>query len=277
MKKAIVLFLALVLTAALCACTAGSSGSSPASVTIPETVLADAQGIKAVAKSIGPYQGEYIRLDRALLIEVTNSTEKAVSVGLTRASVNGCMVEVPMNYIVNPGETTTYPATFDDDRLAKFGITTIADLQFVFKVEDEETYETLLETQPIQIQTSAAASVSPVQEPAGQVVYDADGIRVLALTPYDSEYLGPTVDLYVVNGTDKTIDLRASSCTLNGKPVECYYGSFATPGKRSLDGLSFDEADRPEKIESLTLSLAIMDYQTGDPIVEATAPVTLTF
>lgn len=273
MKKAILLFLTLVLTAALCAC----GTSSPASATIPETVLADAQGIKAVAKSIGPYQGENLRLDRALLIDVTNSTEKTISVGLTRVSVNGCMVEVPMNYLVEPGKTTTYPAAFDDDKLAQFGVTAIADLEFVFKAEDEETYETLLETQPIQIQTSDAASVSPVQEPAGQVVYDAGGVRVLALTPHDTEYLGPAVDLYVVNGTDKAVSLSAAACSLNGKPVECYYGSFATPGKRSLDSLSFEDKDRPGKIESLTLSLNILDGETGDPLVEATAPVTLTF
>jgi len=43
------------------------------------------------------------------------------------------------------------------------------------------------------------------------------------------------------------------------------------------DFYTFDGEEKPEKIESFTLSFSISDADTGDVIVEKTDPVTLNF
>lgn len=246
-------------------------------VKIEETVLADEQGIKAVAKSFGKYEGELFPSDYALMIDVTNNTDKNVSVGLNNASVNGYMVGTNFSINIEPGKTELYPASFNDFDIEKYGITTFADFEFCFKAEDADTNETIIETKPISIKTSAADSYDYKYDESGKVVYDADGVKIIAKNTFEDDFLGQCVNFYVSNQTDKNISVMANEGTVNGKPAEIIFGSDVFSGKHAIDMLSLGENDRVDKIESLTLKFTIYDSDSGEPIVEPIDSIDVTF
>lgn len=287
MKKILALLVALLLcmtTLAACGNTQNTdskdqnSQSSSGEVTVEEQTIFDDQGIKAVVKGFGKYEGEMTSFDQALLIEVTNSTEKNISFGLNHCSVNGYTIDSNYSYTIEAGKTNTYPGVFDNAKLDALGVTTIADFEFCIVAEDEETYETLIESDPISVKTSAYEGFEYTYDESGTVLYDTDGIKIIAQGTEEDEFLGPCVKIYVANNSDKGIAVGVASCSVNGKEInDIFFGADPAAGKHSIEPLSFGDEERPEKIESLTLSFSIYDWDTGDAIVEKTEPVTVTF
>ena len=261
-----------------CGDTQNASQDGAGEVTVEEQTIFDDQGIKAVVKGYGKFEDELLSYDRELLIDVTNNLDQDISFGLRQCSVNGYMVESYYSYTIETGKTETYPVIFDASELESLGITTIADYEFCIVAEDNDTYETLVESDPIIIKTSAYEGFEYKFDESGTVVYDTDNVKIIAKDQTEDEFFGPCVSIYVANDTDKNIMVSAASCSVNGKEVQDYYfGSEPAAGKHSIDLLSFGEDERPEKIESLTLSFAIYDFDTGDPIVEKTEPATVEF
>lgn len=284
MKKIFALLIALLLcVTAFAACsgsgsTDSSQQSSAGEVTIEETTILDEQGIVAVAKSFGKYEGEWLVSDHALVIDITNNTEKAISLGLRNLSVNGCMLYDGFSVNVEPGQTGTLPVDLEEATLENYGISTVADFEFNIAVEDGETYETLFESDPISIKTSAYEGFEYKYDESGTVMYDADGVKIIAKDGLvEHDFFGQYVNLYVINQSDKSIYVSVAEGSVNGKAANITLGSDTPAGKRSVNILSVEEEDRPENIESLTLSFSIIDNDTGDFIVEKTDPVTLTF
>lgn len=283
--------LAFLLTVMICAAVLSACGStqntgsdtqntqsSSGEATIEETTVLDEQGIVAVAKSLGKYEGEWLSCDHALVLDVTNNTEKAVSVSLKRLSVNGCFFDDSMGVDVQPGETTELPAMLDDITLENYGITTVADLEFSVGVEDAESYQTLFESDPVTIKTSAYEGFEYQYNESGTVMYDADGVKIIAMDGlHEHDFFGPYINLCVINQTDKNIGVRVADSAVNGENIALGTGSYTPAGKRSINILSIEGEDRPEKVESFTLSFSIEDWDSGDVIIEKTDPVTITF
>lgn len=276
MKKILALLIALL----LCMTTLAACGDTQNTdeVTIEETTVLDEQGVVAVAKRVGKYEGEWLSCDHALVIDITNNTEKAISVSLKNLSVNGCFFDNSIGRDVQPGETDTLPAILDETALENYGISTIADLEFIVEVEDADSYETLIESDPISIKTSAYEGFEYQYDESGTVMYDADGIKIIAMNGLlEDDIFGPYINLYVVNQTDKNIDVSVVESAVNGEKMDLSVGSYTPAGKRNINILSIDGEERPEKVESFTLSFSIEDWDSGDVIVEKTEPVTVTF
>lgn len=281
MRRSFALLLALLLCmTVLAACGSGESSQDASSdeVTVEEQTILDEQGVKAVVKGYGKYESDLLSFDRELLIEVTNNTGKNISFGLSECYINGIGTQTAYKFTVEAGKTDLYPAVFDESKLEAVGITTLEQYEFCIVVEDDESYETLIETDPIILKTSAYQDGGFNYDVDGTVCYDADGIKVVALNKLEeSEFFGQYINLYVVNDTDKTIGVGVVDGAVNGKAAELSVGSFAPAGKRCVDILSAEGEEKLEKIESLTLSFAISDWDTGEVIVEKTDPVTITY
>ena len=281
MKRLLALFLAVMICAtalAACGSTQNSGAQGAGEVTVEEQTIYDDQGIKAVVKGYGSFENELLSFDNELLIEVTNDTDKKISFGLNHCSVNGYMVESYYYISIEAGKTDTYPVAFDSTALESLGVTTIADYEFSIVVQDEETYETFIESDPISVKTSAYEGFEYQYDESGSVVYDADGVKIIAKDLVEDEYFGLCVKLYAANDTDKNIVINAETCSVNEKEVQDFiFGSELSAGKHSVDLLTFGEDERPEKIESLALTFSIYDSDSGDVIVEKTEPATVTF
>ena len=252
-------------------------GTDSGEVTVKETTILDENGIRAVVKGYGKYKSELLGLDRVLLIDVTNGSERTVSFGLGNASVNGVMTDAQYYLAVMPGETVAFPAVFDEAPLEFFGVTTIADYEFCVVIEDAETFETILETDPIQIKTSAYEGFDYSFDDTGTVLYDEGGVKIIAKGTDTSEYLGPVVNLCVINSSGRNLDFSVAEGSVNGQEVEMYGGSLIRSGKRLFSRLSFEEGSQPDRVETLTVSFTFYDWDTGEQVVEKTEQATVTF
>ena len=287
MKRLLALLLSVMIcTAVLSACgstqNTDSDTQKPQSdsgeVTIEETTVFDEHGIVAVAKSLGKYESDLVTYDLALVVDVTNNTEKAVSASVINFYVNGCVFDNSFGIDIQPGETSAVPAMLDEIAMENYGITTIADLEFSVGIQDAESLSTLFESDPVSIKTSAYEGFEYKYDESGTVLYDADGVKIIAKDGLNEhEFIGPYINLYVVNQTDQNIDVSVIESAVNGEKIDLGVGSYTPAGKRSINILSISGEERPEKVESFTLSFSINDWDTGDIIVEKTEPVTITF
>ena len=278
MKKLLVLIMALLLCmTALSACGGLGIPGSGIGVTVEETTILDESGVKAVVKGLGAYSDDMMSMDNVLLTDVTNNTKKSISFGFKKCSVNGYMIDSYYFVTVEPGETKTYPASFDADTLKELGVTTYADYEFCVSVEDSETYETLIETDPISVKTSAYEGFEYNYDESGTVLYDADSVKIISKGITEDEYLGNCLDLYVANLSDRNLVVSVNESSLNGKAIDAFFGAEVYAGKRSISSLSFDEKANPKKGDKLTLSFRIDDMDSGDMIVEKTESVEVAF
>jgi hypothetical protein len=284
MKKILALLTAAILCVSLlasCGNSNGGSGAKPASgsVTVDETVLVDEKGVKAVLTGIGEFKNELLTLDDVLLIDVTNNTANTINFSLTECSVNGWMIDADYGYDIEAGKTMTFPGCFNETMRKTCGVTTFADFRFRVVIESQngEDTETLIETDPISIKTSAAADFQYEYDESGTPVYDKDGVKIIAREVFDDEYLGKCVRFYVSNQSDRMISVNAiNEAKINGKDTDVSLGADVAPGMHALAALcGFDELK--DDITELTVSFEIYDFDTGDAIVEQTDPVTVTF
>ena len=186
------------------------------------------------------------------------------------------MVQSDLSLNVEPGETNTLPAQFDETQLTRCGITTFSEMGFVISIENSETFETILESEPISINTTANVTVD--YDESGTVAYDKDGIKIVLKDTYEEEYLGQCIAVYVSNQSDKNISVAgAETVSVNGKEVTPFFGSDVMKGKHDITYISFDEAENISKIENYEGSFCIYDHDTGDVLVEKTEPVSVAY
>ena len=278
MKRLLAIILAAVLCLSVLAACGSNGGSAGGKITVEEQTVLDKDGVKAVVKDYGKFSSDMYAFDEALLIDVTNSSDKSVTVGPSALSINGYMFDSQIGMIIEPGKTQTVPVFADETALKRSGVTTIAELTFNLKVDDSDTYEALFESDPITVKTSAYEGFEFKYDESGTVLYDADGIKIVCKGFENDDFWGPCADIYVNNQTDKNICVNISEGLVNGKAVEdIFYGSEIYAGKRSVDLLTINEGERPAKLESLALSFDIFDNDSGELIVEKTPSVTASF
>ena len=253
-----------------------TSSSNSQEESIEEKVLIDEKGIKITATGFGKNDSELFPSEKALFLEIVNGSEQPITVGLVNSSVNGYMVQSDLSLNVEPGETNTLPAQFDETQLTRCGITTFSEMGFVISIENYETFETILESEPISINTTANVTVD--YDESGTVAYDKDGIKIVLKGTYEEEYLGQCIGVYVSNQSDKNITVAgAEKVSVNGKEVTPYFGSDVMKEKHDITHISFDEAENISKIESFEGSFCIYDYDTGDVLVEKPEPVSVAY
>lgn len=121
--------------------------------------------------------------------------------------------------------------------------------------------------------TSGEASIEE------QVIYDADGIRVTAISLENDIIWGPSVKVLVENNSDKNITLQTRNSSINGLMVETMFSCDVAVGKKANDSITFMsselEAANITTIVSIEFSLYIFDSDTWDDIAESAA-ITLT-
>lgn len=254
---------------------ASEDKSAEQEVTIEEAVLVDEKDIKITAKGFdakgvfGP--------NLKLLIE--NNGTKSVTVQTRNTSVNGYMVETMISCDVAAGKKANDEMTFLSSDLEAAGIATFADMEFSFHIFDSETWDTYLDTDLIDIQTSAAEGFNYEYDNSGFEVYNDGGVNVVVKGRGDS-WMGPNIVVYIYNGSDRNICVQARDVSINGFMVDSIFSSEVMAGKHCIDTISFLSSDLEkngiESIDDVELSFHIFDDESWSTIKD-TNPVTITF
>lgn len=256
----------------------GNSSSGTSAVTIEEAVVFNQNGIKITAKSFdakGGIFGPQIKM----LIE--NDSEQSITVQVRDESVNGYMIGTSMSASVTPGKKTNHSLTIMRSDLEAAGITTIANVEFRFHIYNSETWDVILDSDPVRIETSAANGFIYSYDNSGFPAYNANGVEIVIKgVDKNGSSLGQTVLVYIYNYGDRDVTVQTRRESVNGFMVSGIFSCTVTAGKHAVDSIKFLssslEENGIETIENVELSFHISNADSWSTIVD-TEPVSVDF
>ncbi len=294
-KKLLAALLALTLALSFAACGGGGGGSSAQGsstpvddtkpsepeqsqeATIEEQVLFDNQGLKITATKLktDPFMGPVLYL----LIE--NNTETDLTVQTRNVSVNGYMADPIFSSDVAAGKKVNDTVDFMSSQMELCGIDDIADIELSFHVFTTDDWETVIDTDPIQIKTSLADGFNYQYDDSGEVLYEGNNLRIISKGLSEKgSFLGTNLLLYIENNGQVPITVRDEDTSINGFMVDLLLSEEVLPGKRAVADASIMSSDLEDnnitEITEIETKLSIYNSDTYDDIVE-TGVLTLTF
>ena len=244
-------------------------------VTLAETVLFDQDGIRITATGLST--DSLFGPELNLLVE--NDSAQNIVVQPNYCMVNGYMMTDLLSADVAAGKKANDTLDFLSNALARCGIETITDIELDLVVSDGDSWQTLYETGPVILQTSAAGQYTQTYDDSGEEIYNQNGIRVVAKSVND-DLFGMGIKFYLENNTDKTVIINADNVSVNGYMMTDLFYSDLAPRSHAVDTLTLLGSELEDNhIDTITdaeLSLQITDadyYQT----IDSTAPITLHF
>jgi len=256
--------------------TNNDSGSSDEEVTIAETVLYEADGIKVTAKSLAD---GLLGTEVKLLIE--NDSSKNILITSSSVSANGYMMPTAALYAeVAAGKKANESLTLMSSELDQCGIETLAEMQFYLQIQDPETWETIKTTDLITLATSATGYTQPVDD-SGDVLYNENGYKVVCKGLKQDIIWDGTVVFYMENNSNKAVSIYAENVSVNGFMQEVGLWSDLRPSTKVIDGMSMIdlsdlEITNIDEIKTIEFNLRIVDAETWEDIVTTDA-MTLNF
>lgn len=256
--------------------TNNDSGSSDEEVTIAETVLYEAEGIKVTAKSLAD---GLLGTEVKLLIE--NDSSKNILITSSSVSANGYMMPTAALYAeVAAGKKANESLTLMSSELDQCGIETLAEMQFYLQIQDPETWETIKTTDLITLATSATGYTQPVDD-SGDVLYNENGYKIVCKGLKQDIIWDGTVVFYMENNSSKAVSIYAENVSVNGFMQEVGLWSDLRPSTKMIDGMSMIdlsdlEITNIDEIKTIEFNLRIVDAETWEDIVTTDA-MTLNF
>lgn len=248
-----------------------------AEVTLEEQLLVDEKNIKITAKGLkaDSFYGPEIQL----LIE--NNTDKDLTVQTRASSVNGYMVDASMSAEVAAGKKANDSLTFYSSDLELCGIETIAEAEWMFHIFTSDGWDTYLDTNLVQVETSAASEYNYQYDDSGTEIYNDNSIRIISKgIDRAASIYGPGLQLYIENASSQSITIQVRNASVNGFMVDTIMSEEVSAGKRACTDITFEESSLNdngiETITSAEFSFHIFTTDGWDTIVD-TPSISLTF
>ncbi len=241
---------------------------------ISEQVLYDEGGLKITATALD--MEAFLGPELKVLVE--NNTDKDLTIQTRDASINNLMVEPSFSCDVAAGKKANDAITFFSEDLEKSSIDQIAQIELRLKIFTSADFDTIAETDPIIIPTSAKDTYVQNYDDSGDVLYDKNGIKIVNKGLAEDEFFGPELRVYLENNTTQPITVQVRNVSVNGFMTDPVFSSDITPGKKAYDGISFFDMEENdiEKIEEVELSFHIFEMDSMDDIDDS-EPIKLTF
>ena len=257
--------------------TTTTTEAAPDMPTIEETVVYDDKNIVITAK-------EYTRDDfwgsDGIKFLIENNTEQNITVGTTAVIVNGYMISDLFVASVAAGKKTNETMTLSTSQLNAAGITIVGEVEIYFHIYDSDSWDKIVDPDCITIRTSKYDSMDTEADDSGNVLYDADGIKIVGKYVDEDSFWGKSIVLYIENNTDKNFTVRVDDLSVNGFTIDEYFSSEVYAGKKAIDEITLMSSDLEEndikEIKEVSLKFRVTDenYDTilkTDEITFATA------
>ena len=243
--------------------------------TIEETVLADLNGVKVTAHS---FDREY---DHPFLnMTIENSSDKDMSIAFDPVTVNGYQVDAYIcidtedggsyeyEVTVKAGETLETRLEVNDGYLIEHFLPVVADMTMNVHIQDPDTFESLASQKAV-LRTSAYESFDYQFDESGTVIYDANGIKIVQKETIDDEF-GKVFTFYFSNQTEKDIDVRLATATIDGQKADAGFSAYIYSGNRAIAYLSFIDAPESGGTAQVSFRICEVNQKTGKETVQDT-------
>lgn len=238
-------------------------------ITIEEQVLYDENGIKITATGL---EDSWLGTELQVLIE--NNSSQSITIQARNANVNGYMVPTVMSADVAAGKKANDSLTFETSGLKECGIDNIATMEFLFHIFDSESWDEIVDTDVITVETSIAESYTQTYDDSGEVLVDTDGIKIVGkgLSDEDS-FWGPGVILYIENNSDQNVTIQVRDVSVNGFMVDSSMSEDVVAGKKAMSAVQFFSTDLEENsiddITDVELYFHIFNLESWDTIFDS--------
>jgi hypothetical protein len=238
-------------------------------IAIEEQVLYDANDIKITATGL---EEGWMGTELKLLIE--NNSSQSITVQARNASVNGYMVDTLLSSDVASGKKANDSLTFETSGLNECGIKSIATMEFYFHIIDSESWDDIIDTDVISIDTSIAENYTQTVDDSGEVLVDSNGVKVVAKgLSADGSFWGPGVILYIENNSEQDITVQVRDVSVNGFMVDSTMSEDVVAGKRAISAVQFFSSDLEENsitdITDVELYFHIFDLDSWETIFDS--------
>ncbi len=255
---------------------AGSESS--ANVTLAETELYNANGITVTATGIDTNSMWGDEID----FTITNNSGQDVIVTTRDLVVNGYSLDTSSLYAeVAAGKSATDELTLYSSELNECGISTVATVEFNIHIEDSNTWDDIAASDRITLNTSAADGFAQPVDDSGDVIYDANGIRVVCKGLKDDSIWDGDLVLFAENNTDRSVSVYSDNVSVNGYMEDASFWVDLYPYTRAVDGMVLYGMDdlqleSMDDVNEIEFNLRIVDENTWEDI-DTSDPITLHF
>lgn len=241
-------------------------------VTIENAILLEQDGLVITAKEL--VDDSIWGMGVKVLVE--NNSEKNLGVQCSSLIVNNYMITDLFSCSVAAGKKSNETIYLSSLSLEAAGINTISDIVVSFHVFNSDNYDTLFDTDEIEIQTSAYGTVEQPAMDDGKELFNQDGIRIIGRYVEEGSFWGAGVLLFIENNYGENIIVQCDNMSINGFMVMPYFSCSVNNGRMALSNiiiLSSDlEENDIESVEDIELVFKIINPNTYQTIVE-TAPI----
>lgn len=249
----------------------------PVALTVEERVLLDQDGIVITLKSLDT--DGLFGADLKVLVE--NNGSRNIGVQARDSAVNGVMIDTLFSCEVAPGKKANDEVTLSSSDLEMASIETIKDIELVFHVFDSKTWDTIFDSEPITITTSADPAFVQIYDDSGFVILEQSGVKMV-VKKMDSEesFWGADIYVYIENNGDEDVIVQTRDMSVNGFMIDAMFSPEVLSGKRAFDTITFLESDLKDNgitsIETLEFRVFVANADSWEQILES-EPVTVSF
>jgi len=249
------------------------STSKTTAVTIENTVLLDQDGLVITAKEL--VDDSIWGLGVKILIE--NNTKENLGVQCNYLIVNNYMISDLFSSSVAAGKKANDTIYLSSSELEAAGITTISDIVISFHVYNSDNYDTLFDTDEIEIKTSAYGTVEQPVMDDGKELYNQDGIRIVGKYVDENSFWGASFLLFIENNYGEDIIVQSDNMSINGFMVTPFFSCTVKNGRMALSDIAimstYLEENNITSVDDIELVFNIINPDTYQTIVE-TDPIT---
>lgn len=264
MKKFTALLLALVLTLSLSACggaTDTNYGTNPSQsennkhenntdkneISFAEVVVVDNGECLIKITGIEPDNLWGYTLKAQL---ENKSADKTYMFSVESAAINGVQCDPLFASEVAAGKKAMEEIHFSDDELKENGVGDFTDIELTFRVYDSNDWTAdAVAKETVHVypygEDKAVKFVREAQA-SDKVLVDNEYVTVIVTGYENDEIWGYTVNLFLLNKTDKEVMFSVDEASVNGFMADPFYANSVTAGKCAFSSMSWSDTTLAE-------------------------------
>ncbi len=284
MKKTLTIIISLVLIIALSACSISTTRPSDSTgkqttktgktektekekVTFKEQTVVDNDECTIKITGLDPDD----KWGFAVKLYLENKSEdKTYMFSIDETSVNGIQLSVYFAVDVAAGKKTNKDYNISNTLLNEIGVTDYTDIELSFRAYDNNDWfaDSVAETTTRIFPYGEDKAKAYVREPQSSDIVLVDNEHATAIVVgYDPDSTwGYTVNLFLVNKTDKKLTFSMDEVSVNGFMADPYYAMSVGAGKSAFGSVIWSESSFKdndiENVEEIEFMLRVYDYDS---------------
>lgn len=237
--------------------------------TIEETVLFEREGVRVTAQGIDndDFWG------KALNVLIENDSDKNIGIQCNSLVINNYMITDLFSASVAIGKKSNEAITLYSSSLDAAGIDTISEIAVSFHVFDDDSYETLFDTEEIVIKTSAYGTVEQPALDDGNELLNKGGIRIVGKYVDEDTFLGTGVLLFLENKSEEDVVVQCNNMSINGFMVEPLFSTRVNQGRMALSTIEILDSDLDKnkitEVQEIELVFNIINPESYETIYDS--------